>query len=87
MKKLPDNPFAQLSLADYGARLRRREISAEAVTAALLERIEHLNPRLNAFHYVARDEALAAARAIDRQLAAGVDPGPLAGVPVAVKDL
>ena len=84
---LPDHPFARLSLADYGARLRRREISAEAVTAVLLERIERLNPRLNAFHYVARDEALAAARAIDLQLAAGVDPGPLAGVPVAVKDL
>ena len=76
-----------MSLADYGVRLRRRELSAEAVATALLERIERLNPRLNAFHYIARDEALAAARAIDRQLADGIDPGPLAGVPVAVKDL
>lgn len=76
-----------MSLADFGVRLRRREISAVAVTTAFLDRIARLNPKLNAFHYVARDEALAAAREIDRQLAAGADPGPLAGVPVAVKDL
>ena len=87
MTKLPDNPFARMTLADYGARLRRREITAEAATSALLERIERLNPRLNAFHYVARNDALAAARAVDRALAAGTDWGPLMGVPVAVKDL
>jgi aspartyl-tRNA(Asn)/glutamyl-tRNA(Gln) amidotransferase subunit A len=87
MTTTPDNPFARMTLVDYGARLRRREISAEAVTSALLERIERLNPRLNAFHYVARDDATAAARAVDRALAAGTDWGPLMGVPVAVKDL
>jgi len=87
MKTLPPNPFAKLSLADYGARLRKREISAESVTSALLDRIDLLNPKLNAFHHVARDAAMKTAREIDRQLKAGTDLGPLMGVPVAVKDL
>ena len=87
MKSLPPNPFAKLSLAEYGARLRKREISAESATTALLDRIDLLNPKLNAFHFVARAAALAAAREIDRQLKEGTDLGPLMGVPVAVKDL
>lgn len=87
MKALPPNPFARLSLAAYGARLRRRETSAETATSALLERIELLNPKLNAFHHVARDAAMQAAREIDRQLKEGTDLGPLMGVPVALKDL
>ena len=77
MKSLPDNPFAKLSLAEYGARLRKREISAESATSALLDRIDLLNPKLNAFHYVARDAAMKNAREIDRQLKEGTDFGPL----------
>lgn len=87
MKTLPPNPFADLPLADFGARLRRRETSAEAVTRALLDRIDALNPQLDAFHFVARDAALARARELDALLAQGTDLGPLMGVPVAVKDL
>jgi aspartyl-tRNA(Asn)/glutamyl-tRNA(Gln) amidotransferase subunit A len=87
MKTLPPNPFAKLSLTEFGARLRKREISAESATAALLDRIDLLNPKLNAFHYVARTAAIASAREIDRQLKSGTDLGPLMGVPVAVKDL
>jgi aspartyl-tRNA(Asn)/glutamyl-tRNA(Gln) amidotransferase subunit A len=87
MKPLPPNPFARLSLAEYGERLRKRDISAESATRALLDRIELLNPKLNAFHFVARAAALAAARETDRQLKDGTDLGPLMGVPVAVKDL
>ena len=86
-KPLPPNPFADLSLAEFGARLRRRETTAEAVTRALLDRIDVLNPKLNAFHFVARDAALSRAREIDQLLAQGTDLGPLMGVPVAVKDL
>ena len=59
MKTLPPNPFAKLSLAEYGTRLRKREISAESATTALLDRIDLLNPKLNAFHFVARTAALA----------------------------
>lgn len=84
---LPDNPFANLTLADYGARLRRREISAEEVTATLLHRIDELNPKLGAFIIVSREQALAAARKVDKLLRAGTDLGPLMGVPAAIKDL
>ena len=87
MKTLPPNPFARLSLAEFGARLRKREITAESATSALLDRIELLNPKLNAFHFVARNAALATAREVDRQLKNCTDLGPLMGVPVAVKDL
>lgn len=87
MPNVPDNPLANLTLAEYGARLRRGAISAEEVTRALLGRIEALNPKLAAYTFVARGTALAAARAVDTLLKAGTDLGPLMGVPVAVKDL
>jgi aspartyl-tRNA(Asn)/glutamyl-tRNA(Gln) amidotransferase subunit A len=87
MANLPDNPFENLTLAEYGARLRRGVVSAEDVTRALLGRIEALDPKLGAYTFVARDTVLATARAIDALLGAGTDLGPLMGVPVAVKDL
>jgi aspartyl-tRNA(Asn)/glutamyl-tRNA(Gln) amidotransferase subunit A len=67
--------------------VRRREVSAKAVVAATLARIAAQNAALNCFTTVLADQALAAADAIDATLAAGHDPGPLAGVPFAVKDL
>lgn len=87
MTSLPDHPFANLSLAEYGRQLRRGKMSAEQVTAALLSRIEALNPRLGAYTHVARESAFASACAIDALLRAGTDLGPLMGVPVAIKDL
>ena len=61
-------------------------VSAEAVTQASLERIAAVNPTLNAFNHVAGERALSRARAIDAQRATGAALGPLAGVPVALKD-
>ena len=69
------------------ARIRRREISAREAVAAALERIAALDGTLAAFCLVAPEQALAAAEAVDRRLAAGEAVGPLAGVPVAIKDL
>ncbi len=60
----------------------RREISAVEVCETALARIDARNPTLNAFLAVARDRALERARAIDRDK----HPGPLAGVPIAIKD-
>jgi len=76
---------------DGSARAIRDEIAAGRVSAVdvcrtFLERIESVNPSLNAFNLIAADRALARASDIDRRRAAGASAGPLAGVPVAVKD-
>ncbi len=63
----------------------RRTTSAEAVGAAL-EAIEAQDGEINAFTVVLRDEALAAAREVDRRIAGGDHIGPLSGVPVSIKD-
>lgn len=87
MATLPEDPFEGLALTDFSARLKRREVSCTQVTAACLERIAALDARLNAFVHVAHEDALRAAHAIDALVAAGIDLGPLMGLPVAVKDL
>ena len=79
--------FAQVSLAEYADGLRRRAFGVEASVSRLLDAIERENATLDAFEYVDRDGALAAARAVEALLAAGIDLGPLMGVPVAMKDL
>ncbi|MSO92833.1 MAG: amidase [Rhodospirillales bacterium] len=84
---LPPDPFRTRSLAAYGEDLRSGRVSAEAVTRAFLDRIEALNPRLDAFIHVAAEPAMKTARGIDQLLAGGTDLGPLMGVPVAIKDL
>jgi aspartyl-tRNA(Asn)/glutamyl-tRNA(Gln) amidotransferase subunit A len=61
-------------------------VSALEVCRAALERIDATNATLNAFNAVDGERALARAGEIDRQRAAGETLGPLAGVPVAVKD-
>ncbi len=67
--------------------VRRREMTAVAVTEAALARIDKLNGTLHAFITVMKDEALAAAAAVDRKVASGQGAGmPLAGVPTAIKD-
>ncbi|SCF31160.1 Asp-tRNA(Asn)/Glu-tRNA(Gln) amidotransferase subunit GatA [Micromonospora chokoriensis] len=63
------------------------ETSAVEVTQAHLDRIAAVDDRVHAFLHVDSDGALAAARAVDERRAAGEELGPLAGVPVAVKDV
>ncbi|TMA33489.1 MAG: Asp-tRNA(Asn)/Glu-tRNA(Gln) amidotransferase subunit GatA [Deltaproteobacteria bacterium] len=77
----------ELSLRDAAARVRRRETSSVELVRAALERIAAVEPAVGAFLTVTEAEALAAAQAIDRRVAAGEDPGPLAGVPVGIKDM
>ncbi len=62
------------------------EVSSAEATVAYLDAIERVEPRIGAYNEVFADQALAQAAAIDGARAAGEDPGPLAGVPVAVKD-
>jgi aspartyl-tRNA(Asn)/glutamyl-tRNA(Gln) amidotransferase subunit A len=76
-----------LTIESFGRRLRARETTAAELTDACLERIEAEQARLNAFVFVMGDEARARARRADRELATGIDHGPLHGVPISVKDL
>ena len=75
------------SLAETSAAIARRELSPVEVMQAALERIGALNPVLNAHITVLADEAMGAARAAEREVAAGRYRGPLHGIPVSVKDL
>lgn len=69
------------------AAVRDGSRTAVSVTEAALARIAAREPALNCFTAVTRDRALAEAAAVDAARAAGRDPGPLAGVPYAVKNL
>jgi aspartyl-tRNA(Asn)/glutamyl-tRNA(Gln) amidotransferase subunit A len=79
--------YAKLSGAEIARRVRAREISAREISETALAAIEAAEPRLHAFATVARESALAEAEAIDVKLARGEEVGPLAGAPVAIKDL
>lgn len=68
-------------------RVRSRETSAAEVITESLERVQRLNPHLNAFVALRSDEALIEAAELDERIAAGDDPGVLAGIPVGVKDV
>jgi aspartyl-tRNA(Asn)/glutamyl-tRNA(Gln) amidotransferase subunit A len=78
--------LAELSVAALVRALRAHETTALAVVEAYLARIAALDGRFHAFVTLCADDALAAARAADAALARGA-AGPLAGVPVAIKDL
>lgn len=67
--------------------VRSGELTAEQACRDALARIEQVEPTVRAFCTLEPETALTAARAVDARLARGEDPGPLAGVPVAVKDL
>src|ERR1700753_4272968 len=73
--------------AELAAAVAAGETSAVEVTRAHLEQIAAVDGKVHAFLHVAADDALAQAREVDRQRAAGEPLGALAGVPVAVKDL
>ena len=79
--------IAKMNLKDLAAAIRRRKVSSVEVTKALLARIDQWQPALNAFARVEAEDALKAAKAADRALAAGKAKGPLHGVPVAHKDM
>ncbi|HJM51684.1 MAG TPA: amidase [Alphaproteobacteria bacterium] len=76
-----------LDIAALAELIAGREISPLEVTTTYLERIERLDPQLNAFISVHAEAALAAARQAEAEIAAGHYRGPLHGVPLAVKDL
>jgi aspartyl-tRNA(Asn)/glutamyl-tRNA(Gln) amidotransferase subunit A len=76
-----------LTAAELAPLIRTRAVSPVEIVEAFLKRIETLNDSLRAYLYVAGDQALAAARAAEIDIAAGGYRGPLHGIPVAYKDI
>jgi AtzE family amidohydrolase len=76
-----------LSASEIAVAVRGRKISALSITEAALARIARHDAILNSFTDVTADRARATARAVDAAVATGKNPGPLAGVPFAVKNL
>jgi aspartyl-tRNA(Asn)/glutamyl-tRNA(Gln) amidotransferase subunit A len=79
--------LTRLTAVETAATVRTGEGSAVEVTRAHLDRIEVVDPALHAFLHVDREGALTAARRVDEARAAGETLGPLAGVPLALKDV
>lgn len=90
MKRIvpPTHDVLTKDALSLGRLIAAGEVSSEEVTRAHLERIEAVEPDVNAFVTVTADEAIAAAKAVDARRAAGEElQSPLAGVPVGVKDV
>lgn len=75
------------TIVELSPRLQRRDVSPVELTRACLDRIEELNPALNAFITVLAESALAEARAAEAEIFRGDWRGPLHGIPVALKDI
>ena len=83
---MDSNEIAFLSAAATAKAVRSGDLSPVEAVHAYLDRIDRLDSRLAAYITVTREEALDAAQQIERRLESGADPGPLAGVPMAIKD-
>ncbi len=80
------DPLTGLSAVRLAAMVRAGEVSAVEVARAHLDRVAEVEGRTRALVHVAADDVLAQAAALDTRRAAGERVGPLAGLPVVVKD-
>jgi aspartyl-tRNA(Asn)/glutamyl-tRNA(Gln) amidotransferase subunit A len=79
--------LATLTIPEVQKGLAKGDFSAVELARSALEFAEKENPKTNAYLHFSPERALATAEKVDRKLAAGEDPGALAGVPLAVKDV
>ncbi|MBS1859940.1 MAG: amidase [Acidobacteria bacterium] len=86
MAKVPDDVFFA-TIPQLNARLKAREFSAEDLARAFSERLQTLAPRYNALALSLHQEAIRAARDVDKDLKRERYRGPLQGIPYGVKDL
>lgn len=85
-KTVPPAELLSLSLVETGKLIRSGQVSSIEVTSAVLDRVQHLNPTLNAYITVLAEDALASAKKLDDLLQAGTYLGRLHGIPVSLKD-
>src|SRR5690349_15635955 len=76
----------ELSIHELHEKLKKKELSAVEATRAMLDRVEAVDERVNAYITVTPDEALKEAAAADKKIAAG-DIDVLTGIPIALKDI
>ena len=85
---MPSDDLCWLSAAELAALVRRKKVSPVEILSAVLDRIDKVNPRLNAYVLVEADQARKDARAAERAIGKKASTlGPLHGLPFAVKDL
>src|SRR5258708_6072021 len=72
---------------ELAAMIRRRELKPSELMTATIARIEKVNPRINAFVALRAEQAMDEARALDEKIAHNEELGPIAGLPLGVKDL
>ena len=80
-------PVHEWTLLEAAKAVRGGAVSSRELTRALLDRIERLNPKINAYVTVLPERAMADAAACDEELSKGTARGPLHGVPVGLKDI
>ncbi len=78
--------LTNLTATEIASAVREGIVSAVDILDAFLDRIADVDPHVGAFLIVTSDAARQAAAAVDAKIAAGIDPGKLAGVPIAIKD-
>ncbi len=83
---MPDE-ICLLSAVEMARQIRTKRLSAAEVLSAHLERIERINPKVNAIVTLAVEQAIDRARQADEEFARGRTAGPLHGLPIAIKDL
>ncbi|TGL96291.1 amidase [Leptospira barantonii] len=86
-ENIKNTEYTFLSINELGELIRSRKVSPVTIVSDCLERIERLNPRLNAFITVTAEQALQEAELAEREIEKGNWKGPLHGVPIGIKDM
>ena len=82
-----DHDLVYMSIAELSDRIRNKDISPVEVVRATLDRIDRLEPQLNAYNTVFADQAVAEARQAEADIGRGDYRGPLHGIPIGIKDI
>jgi aspartyl-tRNA(Asn)/glutamyl-tRNA(Gln) amidotransferase subunit A len=80
-------PRPEQTIAGIGRLLRQREVTCVDILNACLEQVDEWEPKVHAWVVLDRDGVMEQARALDEELRAGQDRGPLHGIPIGIKDI